>query len=180
MSRLRTNPLHSLAVLWHRINGVALFQCARYERSRRHFERILEHRGDDFGAYVHLGRIAYTMGDYGGWRRECEHAQRTSPERYARLKHPLELFEPRAAGTLHEETEERATWQAFEDVNLYDSFEDNLGRTTASSRVGTPRRRFGDDFNSAAEREKFRHLVPIEADEIDQTDLDELTRQLGA
>ncbi len=180
MSLPRSNPLRSLVVLWHRVSGVTLFQCARYERSRRHFERILEHHGDDFGAYVHLGRIAYTMGDYSGWRRECEHAQRTSPERYARLKHPFELFAPRAAGTLHEETEQRATWQAMEGETLCGTFEDPVERSHGSSRVGIPRRRFGDDFNSAAEREKFRSLIPIQSDEIDRTDLDDLTRQLGA
>ncbi|MEO6597613.1 MAG: hypothetical protein ABIP94_22950 [Planctomycetota bacterium] len=56
-------------------------------------------RGADFSAYVHLGRIAFDTGDYAGWRREFEHARRADPYRFARLRHPFELFEPRLAGT---------------------------------------------------------------------------------
>lgn len=82
-------------------------------RARRHYERVLVLRGSDFAAYVHLGRIAFAAGDYAGWRREFEHARRTDPERFARLRHPFELFEPRLAGTEFDETGDRATWRSL-------------------------------------------------------------------
>jgi hypothetical protein len=72
---------------------------------------------------VHLGRIAFDIGDYSGWRRELEHARRLDPERFARLRHPLELFEPRLAGTTFTDdghggpdfdgTSSRATWRSM-------------------------------------------------------------------
>ena len=77
----------------HRLLGRLLFRCGRLQPARQQFERVLDLRGDDFQAYVHLGRIAYKLGDYAGWRRECGHARRTAPERFARLRHPFELFE---------------------------------------------------------------------------------------
>jgi hypothetical protein len=95
----------------HRLAGRFWFRVGRVERSRDHFERVLELKGDDFVAYVFLGRLAYSIGDYAGWRREFEHARRTAPERYARLKNPFDLFEPRSAGAIREETGERATWR---------------------------------------------------------------------
>jgi len=92
-------------------------------RARPHYERVLQLRGDDFGAYVQLGRIAFSVGDYAGWRREFEHARRTDPLRFARLRHPFELFEPRLAGTNFEDSGstdsgfsgagERATWRSL-------------------------------------------------------------------
>jgi len=92
-------------------------------RARAHFERVLLLRGADFRAYVQLARIAFDVGDYAGWRRELEHARRLDPARFARLRHPLELFEPRLAGTaidqlgeLDEEFDgasDRATWRSL-------------------------------------------------------------------
>jgi len=107
--------------------------------ARRQFERVLLLRGADFRAYVHLGRIAFDHGDYAGWRREFEHARRTDPIRFARLRHPIELFEPRLAGTQFERSgaldgfqaaDSRATWRAlhpFQDPR--DLHPDSFGAT---------------------------------------------------
>lgn len=88
-----------LAATLHAVCGWVWFRAGCRVRARRHYERVLELRGDDFGAYVHLGRIAFALGDYAGWRREFEHARRTDPNRFARLRHPFEPYEPRLAGT---------------------------------------------------------------------------------
>lgn len=108
--------LHSLLrrtlATWHGLGGRILFRIGCAAAARRHFERVLHLRGDDFAAYVHLGRLAYSLGDYAGWRREFEHARRTDPSRFLRLRMPFELFEPRAAGTPFDEASERATWRA--------------------------------------------------------------------
>jgi hypothetical protein len=110
----------------HALLGWAAYQFGRADAARRHFERVLMIRGADFRAYVVLGRIAFDRGDYAGWRREFEHARRTDPVRFARLQHPLELFEPRLAGTrldagnlrrpVHDSIArgERATWGTAE------------------------------------------------------------------
>ena len=105
------STLCSLVAGAHRVAGRVWFKVGNTEKARGHFERVLELKGDDFVAYVYLGRLAYCLGDYAGWRREYEHARRTAPERYARLKNPFDLFEPRSAGTIRDETGERATWR---------------------------------------------------------------------
>lgn len=117
-------PLHRVQALLHALCGWVLFRAGCRLRARRHYERVLQLRGDDFTAYVHLGRIAFAIGDYSGWRREFEHARRTDPVRFARLRHPTELFEPRFAGTDFErgtgssgstpaDGEDRATWRSL-------------------------------------------------------------------
>ena len=83
----------------HAALGWTAYQLGWAEIARRRYERVLMLLGADFRAYVQLGRIAFDQGDYAGWRREFEHARRTDPSRFARLHHPLELFEPRLAGT---------------------------------------------------------------------------------
>jgi hypothetical protein len=172
--------LRSIAAALHRLTGGLCFHLGRHRAARCHFERVLELRGDDFRSYVYLGRIAYKMGDYAAWRRQCGHAQRTSPVRYARLRHPFELFEPRAAGTLFEPSE-RASWRSFRVSQV------GTGPRPMASDPDTPAldacpegpvRRFGDDFLSDAEREKFRHLAPIDHEDVSSVDLDELTRRL--
>ncbi|MCB9877546.1 MAG: tetratricopeptide repeat protein [Planctomycetes bacterium] len=106
----------------HAALGRVAYRLGMPARARRHFERVLLLRGASFAAYVHLGRIAFDHGDYSGWRREFEHARRTDPVRFSRLRHPLELFEPRLAGTRYdavdeldgfEGTDARATWRAL-------------------------------------------------------------------
>ena len=115
--------LQRLKASFHALCGWVLFRAGCRLRARKHFEQVLLLRGCDFGAYVHLGRIAFAIGDYAGWRREFEHARRTDPAKFARLRHPFELFEPRLAGTSYEDASfgddgfhgagERATWRSL-------------------------------------------------------------------
>ncbi|HEB53364.1 MAG TPA: hypothetical protein ENI87_08940 [bacterium] len=111
----------------HSACGWLAYRLGWLGTARRRFERVLLLRGADFGAYVHLGRIAFDQGDYAGWRREFEHARRTDPVRFAQLDHPMELFEPRLAGTScdplgfgrlddgygYDATGSRATWRSL-------------------------------------------------------------------
>jgi hypothetical protein len=107
----------------HGVVGWVAYRLGCRATARRQWERVLALRGADFRAYVHLGRIAFDIGDYAGWRRELEHARRLDPERFGRLRHPLELFEPRLAGTQFDReqtgvvdfdgTGTRATWRAL-------------------------------------------------------------------
>jgi hypothetical protein len=106
----------------HSAGGWLAYKLGWHRTARRQFENVLLLRGANFLAYVHLGRIAFDHGDYAGWRREFEHARRTDPIRFARLRHPIELFEPRLAGTQFEgsheldsfqATDSRATWRAL-------------------------------------------------------------------
>lgn len=83
----------------HGALGWIAYKLGWADSARRRYERVLTLRGAEFGAYVQLGRIAFDQGDYAAWRRALEHAQRADPVRFARLRHPLELFEPRLAGT---------------------------------------------------------------------------------
>jgi hypothetical protein len=76
------------AALWHRAAGWLQFRLGAREAARRHFERVLECRGDDFSAYVHLARIAFLQCDYSCSMREFGRARRTDPARFARLALP--------------------------------------------------------------------------------------------
>lgn len=119
--------------IWHRLQatlhgacGRLWFRMHRPVRARRHFERVLLLRGEDFATYVYLGRIAFACGDYAGWRRELRHAHHTNPERFARLDFgAMNLgasgLRPRLAGTGVDarllpfdvdDTAGRATWAA--------------------------------------------------------------------
>ena len=106
----------------HSLCGWIAYRLGWHTFARQRFEQVLLLRGADFRAYVHLGRIAFDLGDYASWRREFEHARRADPIRFARLRHPLELFEPRLAGTQFDAlpadadfdtTGARATWRAL-------------------------------------------------------------------
>lgn len=103
--------LRSLAAHYNSWCGWVAYRLGWTTAARRHYERVLVLRGSDFTAYVQLGRISFALGDYAGWRREFEHARRADPHRFARLRHPFELFEPRLAGTDFDDTGERATWR---------------------------------------------------------------------
>ncbi len=115
--------LRCLGAHFHGLCGWLAYRLGCRSASRAHFERVLLLSGADFRAYVHLGRIAFDIGDYAGWRRELEHARRLDPERFSRLRHPLELFEPRLAGTSidrlptededFDDSGERATWRTL-------------------------------------------------------------------
>jgi hypothetical protein len=172
--------------LAHGMAGRAWFRMGKVARARYHFERVLALRGDDFNAYIYLGRLAYCCGDYAAWRREYEHARRTCPDRFARLKHPFEPLEPRAGRALLEETGERATWRAVRlapsktgaDPSHWRSHaEDSTsGLESLDPLTGTWSH---DDFTTEFEREKFRVLEPISADEIAATDVDKLAKKLA-
>jgi len=124
MPSLRRLANCSFAAL-HAATGWVAYRFGCLGASRRRYERVLQLRGACYSAYVHLGRIAFDEGDYAGWRREFEHARRSDSHRFARLRHPLELFEPRLAGTRFavdrvalddhrfEGSDARATWHAL-------------------------------------------------------------------
>lgn len=182
------------------------FGCRRAARS--HFERVLLLRGDSFLAYVNLAHLAFDVGDYAGWRRELEHARRLDPERFARLRHPLELFEPRLAGTSvdrprsdvdFDRAGDRATWRTVRspaprqpmrpealDTSLDDGLEALLPGLDSRADADLPSNnplpdasRAHDDCATAAERARFSNLGPIARAELQRCDLDELLRRLS-
>lgn len=167
MKALFRSLIRNLRGRLHGLAGRFWFRIGRVSRARYHFERVLALRGDDFRAYICLGRLAYCSGDYAGWRREYEHARRTCPERYARIWHPFDLIEPRVAGTLVEETGERATWRRT-----------HLAPATMIRTMIRPIAA-RDDLDTEGERWRFRALGPISPEEIEATDVDDLARRLS-
>lgn len=112
--------LRSLRARLHKVCGWLTYRLGWCSLARAQYERVLVHTGGDFGAYIHLGRIAFDQGDYAGWRREFEHARRLDPVRFARLHLVGERLGPRLAGTsfqrpgnhLFDATGNRATWNS--------------------------------------------------------------------
>ncbi|MFO1050812.1 MAG: hypothetical protein U1F36_01190 [Planctomycetota bacterium] len=174
---------------WHRALGWACYRIGAFERARLHFERVLRCvDGDDFSAYVGLGRVAYKLGDYAGWRRECAHAQRTSPDRYARLRQPFDLFETQirmgngarsAASTVEsEDPSQDASWSDSGDLLPRIGTCAPTGRSLDAAQATDRSRTRTDDCISEAERRHFRQLGPIPSEALLALDLDELARRL--
>jgi hypothetical protein len=199
--------LLSLLARLHSGCGWAALRLGCCQLARRHYERVLVLRGSDFHAYVQLGRMAFTAGDYAGWRREFEHARRADPERFARLRHPFELFEPRLAGTDFDETGDRATWRSLLPFGgaslrhqltprvdaptdagldaLLPGWDLRADATTEASlqppdhAAADARPMPHDDCLSADERRRLSSLGPIRAVDVRGCDLDELVRRLS-
>lgn len=177
------------AALAHRACGVLFYHCGARDRARRRFQRVLELKGDDFSAYVHLGRMAYSLGDYAGWRRESELARRASPDRFARLGHPFDLHRPRTVtNTVFEEAGDRASWRLYRVGQLGERASEpalpSLSELSSASEGHESRRASGklarrDDFSSADERARFATLQPLRTEDIRAADLEELARRLG-
>ncbi len=189
--------IRSLSARWHSLCGWSAYRLGWMTPARRHFERVLVLRDGDFSAYVHLGRISFALGDYAGWRREFEHARRADPARFARLRHPFELFEPRLAGTDFDENGDRATWRSLRPFStggratrsdstpdlgdaLQAAFDARAEAASQPTCDGETRlERAKDDCGTAAERRRFRELGPIAARDVARCDLDELARKLS-
>lgn len=187
MTSLLPSLCRAVAATWHRCWGRFWFRLRHQDRARGHFERLLQLRGDDFQAYVFLGRLAYAQGDYSGWRREFEHARRTDPARFERLGEVGDLF------VLHgragaREAADRATWSrigvarrdhAGESFPAEGSGESPWWQGAAQGPDHRRTRRLGDDFSSDRERQHFARLAPLTPDDVARVDLDGLARRLG-
>lgn len=173
------------------VTGCAWFRLGSMLRARRAFERVLDLQGDAFVAYVHLGRIACLQGDFVGWRREMEHARRADPERFQRLSHPFDLFEPPpSSGTPFAEAGERATWRSprgpaagrrgpARTIGLSAGRGELMASASQRRQEREARGRPGlDDCGSDSERTRFRQLGPISAGEVATADVDEICRRL--
>jgi hypothetical protein len=191
MAFLLQSGWQKLVACWHRVAGRVWYRLRCEDKARAHFECVLHRLGDDFVAYVYLGRLAYGAGDYAGCRREFEHARRTAPDRFARMKCPFELFEPRAAGALPEETNARATWRSFRSETVPQlglwlqpgggvlPRRRGAGREHGAEECDSGRlRRYGDDFGSEQERARFHGLPSIRSQDFCAADLDALARRL--
>jgi len=195
--------LRRLAAAYFGLRGRLAYRLGRGARARQHFERVLSLGGDEFSAYVHLGRIALGEGDFAGYRREMGNARACDPERFARLRPAADGLEPRAAGTPFEEAGERATWRSVRPGNqgiprrtpvrsaevptetgdealpkspLFELPQTDLGQYRRSA----ARRADHDDFCTNQERERFRRMPPIRGHDVQGADIDELARRFGS
>jgi hypothetical protein len=171
-----------LLCLWHLAMGRISFRFGTAARARRHFERVLQLRGDCYSAYLHLGRIAFLTGDFQGSRREFEHARRVDPERFARMRRQLDPFTPGGDGSPWSMTGERATWRVTVPgpATATARPESTEPEVTPAIEPAPPRRACQDDCQSSAERARLDRCGPIRADEVRAADLDDLCRRLGA
>ncbi len=181
--------------------GWVAFRLGRHEVARRSFERVLDYGGDEFSAYIHLGRIALGQGDFAGYRREMNNARNVDPERFAKLLPGVDA-EPRLLGSPFEETGERATWRSVRQgpqgyarrstvrsVELpTESNDDSLlygpvyeiPQMEVGERSPRPVFDINDDFLTATERARFRNLPPLRRDDVRTADFDELARRLSS
>ena len=201
MLPLLSRPMRRIQAIYHSICGRIAWRCRRTDSARHHFERALMMGGYAFSAYLYLGRIALSEGDYAGYRREMGNARACDPDRFTRLRLPTEGLEPRTAGTPFEETAQRATWRSarsgnnqtrrptvrsaelptdFSADNVHPTLDaqiDELVQFIDSESLELQEKPRTDDFNSWTERERFRHLPPIDKDAIRQVDIDDIVRK---
>lgn len=177
MADLLKLTFDSLRTSWHRMAGRICFLCKRSERARRHFEQVLQIKGDDFVAYFYLARLAYGANDVLGYRRELAHAERTSPKKMAKIRYLFDYFEPRPEGdSILDDTNELSSWRARRMSSVGGN--PALGERGLGSCPGGDMRRYGDDFSSPQERERFSILPPISPDDLAEVDLDRLSESL--
>ena len=193
--------LSMCAATLHFVCGSLAYRVGCRTFARRRFERVLELYGACFRAYVNLGRIAFDHGDYATWRRELEHARRLDPGRFARLRHPLELFEPRLAGTSFGRATvdgtpydgTRATWRSLRQagtprptLEMPGSVESGLDallpnfESFGDAEQNPAAARTRDDCASAEERHRLARLGPIDRTELQRCDVDDLVRRLSS
>lgn len=178
---------------WHALAGRATYHLGLLRRSRGHFQRQLELQGDVFSAYVYLGRLAWLLGDYAGWRREFDHARRTDPVRFSRLRHALDPRQPQSGSMTLDDAGERATWRAFRATGPQGGRgrasdaprETSRGEPVRSWLPADPARNPAqtariDDCKDQGERERFARLGPIRPIDLMGIDMDELSRRLGS
>ncbi len=175
MVDLFARVIRSTRTIWHRMGGRVCFRLRRAAAARRHFEQVLLLKGDDFVAYFYLARLAFAAGDNISYHRELAHATRTSPTRMAKIRYLFDYFEPTPADDgLFGETGERATWKAFRMSSVVGA--DRVpGERSPSSCPGGDLRRYGDDFSSPQERERFADLPAIPPEDVARVDLDQLS-----
>jgi len=198
MLALLHRVLRRIKALHHGLHGRLAWRCGSAARARYHFERVLALGGCNFSAYVHLGRIALGEGDYAGYRRELGNARACDPDRFTRLRIPTWGLEQRTAGTPFEETAKRATWRSVRSGcgpsrrptvhsaelptdlgvdNVNSTLSQQLEDLVQSLDDPGPQDWHRDDFCSPVERARFRHLPPIDSDEVQHADIDEIMRR---
>jgi hypothetical protein len=193
-----------LAAACHCWCGRLAARLHRPARARRHFERALSLGGDEFVAYLNLGRLSLAEGNYAAFRREMANARAADPERFGRLQPPIDGVEPRAAGTPFSGTGERATWRsvrasgthprrtAVRSAEVPSDQQDDPAASGLRYELPRPEALDGshgcrgvnsadlrDDFSSSDERTRFRRLPPIRVDDVRCTDVDELALRLS-
>jgi hypothetical protein len=172
-----TYPTGSPLSGWlHRALGWCLFRLGANEAARRRYEAVLRLRGEDFTSSVRLAQIAYRLGDYAAWQRECAQARRVDPIRYAQLGHPFELYDGRG-----DDERDRRGPRPGEPTRA-------TGGRTAEAEVGSDTERSGhvtravglgsDDCVSDEERQRFARLGPIRPEQLAAVDLDDLVQRL--
>lgn len=195
--------LRRLHAAYHGLRGRIAYRIGRPAAARQHFERALSLGGDDFAAYVHLGRIALGEGDFAGYRREMGNARAADPDRFARLRPAADGLDPRHAGSPFEETGERATWRSVRPgghgitrrtpVRSAEVPTENAEDPTRTGplfelpqmdltdfRPSSARRAQRDDFCTSQERERFRQMPPIATGDVRAADVDEIARRFGS
>jgi hypothetical protein len=197
--------LMRLRAIGHTVCGWVCYRAGLRLRARRHYERVLQLRGDDFHAFMQLGRIAFSVGDYTRWRREFDQARRIDPRAFAKQSHPFEELGLRLAGTPHAgnpygkdeagagwfgPANGRATWRTpgggERAGKPRESGEGEVRRDDSVRRGAEPEAELeedalyaGDDCTSSRERRRFRELGPIRAPEVGACDLEELAKRLS-
>ncbi|MEY4672656.1 MAG: hypothetical protein RL148_440 [Planctomycetota bacterium] len=178
---------------WHGLAGRVTYHLGLLRRSRGHFQRVLELEGDVFSAYVHLGRLAWLLGDYPGWRREFDHARRTDPVRFGKLRHALDPRPSQPGPVAVEEAGERATWRSVRSSGQQGTRSRGSDAVRETARGDTTRGWLPfetsrnpaqasriDDCRDESERARFARLGPILPADLLGVDVDDLSRRLGS
>lgn len=154
--------LQKIRQFWYRLSarahlrrGVKLYRDGQFAPAVTHLQTALLLGGPSFTAHLHLGKIFLRLGRFDRARREFDQARRLDPARFAARGLPEDVLLEMAQRFY------QPLWagpRADEDEDL----------------EMLP----GDDFSSDAERDRFRILPPIEPEDVEDVDLEDLARRL--
>jgi tetratricopeptide (TPR) repeat protein len=140
----------------HLRRGRRLFQSGRFETGADELRRCLAIGGPNFAAHLLLGQIYLRTSRFDRARREFALARYLDPGRFAAEGLPEDVLLEFA--------------QRFHPTSQRKQPRTPAGDAARVGRESTLDRERADDFVSAAERERFRVLPPLDAEDLDRID----------
>lgn len=145
-----------MAAKAHLRRGVRLYRAGHFAPAVAHIQTAVILSGPTFEAHLYLGKIYLRLGRFDRARREFAQARFLDPARFAAKGLPEDVLLQMAQRFY------QPLWAGFRT-----SEEDDLAPEQPL-----------DDFSSAAERERFRALPPIDPDDLGDIDLEDLANRL--
>lgn len=164
------NPIQSIRSAWNRFigfvhlrRGAHHYRRGNLARAASHIHAALRCSGPSFHAHLMLGRVYLRLNRFDRAREEFARARYLDPRRFMAHGLPEDLLLDMA--------------ERFQRNTRLSGHGDG-GREPVTHGRSSSRHVQRDDFSSADERARFRLLPPIQPEELDDVDWEDLSRFL--